>query len=97
MELLLDGQTANTDGTQDTYELSTNLYYSETVVKCFGTFDGCTVTLQASADDTNWVAVGSDTTFTSAGFGVFYLPNKVSIRGSVTSAGASTDVSLGIL
>jgi hypothetical protein len=56
----------------------------------FGTFDGATVTLEVSPDGTEWVSAYA---FTSEEVklieGTFYA-----IRGTVSSAGASTSLSL---
>jgi hypothetical protein len=98
MLLLLEDQTTDTTGTQDVFswKILGNITYG--VVEALGTFDGCTVTLEMSTDmGTSWTEVGGYTTFVSAGKGLFRLPSGVQLRGSVTDAGASTEISLGLL
>ncbi len=99
MKLLLENQLIDTTGTQDTFAFKTQQSYQYGTAVAYGTdFDGCTVTLEFSPDGgTTWITVGTDTTFTSEGGGNFYLPGSVSLRFSVSSAGASTDVNAGIL
>lgn len=99
MLLLLENQTENTDGSQDSYELNQSQFapnYITAVAR--GTWDGATVTLKFSTDDgTTWDSVGVDTVFTSNGGGNVWLSGKALIRFDLTNAGASTDITAGIL
>lgn len=54
------------------------------VFACVGTFGGATVTLEfLGPDGATWVAMGSDTTLTAAGGGIFTSPPG-RIRASVS-------------
>lgn len=53
-----------------------------------GTFGGGTITLQVQTLTGTWVAVGADTTFTSAGIAGFLLPNGSVIRALIATATA---------
>ena len=98
MYLLLDGQSTDTTGDQDSFEFNQPLQYDYIVVRAFGTFDGATVSLEVSDDKgTTWWEAGEFTTFTAPDAGRAYLPNRVLIRGSVSGSGGSTDVSFGVL
>ena len=56
----------------------------------YGTWGGGTVTIQASADLTTWVDLGSDLTFTADGIGNFDLAPGVTIRAELSgSTGAA--------
>jgi hypothetical protein len=57
-----------------------------------GTFDGATVKLQHKIGST-WVDLGSDTTVTADGGGQFITP-QAELRVNVSSAGASTSVTV---
>lgn len=97
MKMLLTSQTTNTTGTQITQNTQNTLLMGEyRTVSAWGTWDGATVTLEFSPDEgTTWIACGADTTFTEDGGGNLYIaPQGILIRGSVSSAGASTDVNL---
>jgi hypothetical protein len=60
----------------------------------WGTWDGATMTLEFSPDDgTTWVACGANTTLTADGAGWALVPNRVQLRATVSSAGASTSLS----
>ncbi|MFA7587659.1 MAG: hypothetical protein WCY11_15935 [Novosphingobium sp.] len=64
--------------------------------RAWGTFDGATVTLQASFDGgTTWIDVGEDATFTAAGMTNFSL-GPCKLRGVVSGAGGTTSVSLAV-
>ena len=59
------------------------------VFSAAGTFGGATVTLQfLGPDGSTWIAVGVDTTITSAGGGVFALPPG-QIRAAVSGGSPS--------
>lgn len=65
-------------------------------VRCTGTFDGATVTLESSSDGgSTWLPVGADATFTEAGQANFSL-GPCKLRGTVSGAGGSTSVTLAI-
>jgi len=87
--LLLDEQTIDTTGTQETADFNGGTG----VAAATGVFDGCTVKLQCFVDG-SWVDLGTNTTFTTNGIGGFQLPAGYTLRGSVSSAGASTSVNL---
>jgi hypothetical protein len=92
MTALLSAVTTDGDGTAVGFSKTFGTAIAE------GTFDGATVTLEARrAGVGEWIAVGSYTTFTAAGFGNFQLANGVELRGSVSSAGATTSVTLTVL
>lgn len=99
MKLLLEDQTTNTTGTQDTLALtSMNPIREYQTAVVYGDFDGATVTLEFSPDGgTTWITAGTETTFTTAGGGNFYINPTISVRFSVTSADAGTSVTAGIL
>ena len=50
-----------------------------------GTFGSGTVTMQYQVDGTNWLTVGTDTTLTASGGGIFDIP-AASIRAALTGA-----------
>lgn len=99
MQLLLEDQTANTTGAQDVLDWNPSMSNGgKGAVYAFGTFDTCTITLEFSPDlGTTWIAVGTDTTFTAAGYANFEIYGIVQLRGSVTSVDTGTEVSLGVL
>ena len=89
---LLAGQTANTTGAQTT----TGWNGGEGTVVCEGTFDGATVTLECKAPESSeWVACGTETTFTEAGVAQISLAGGFLLRGSVSNVG-TTSVTLRI-
>ena len=90
---LLKNQTIDTTGSQDTEKWKGG----KGTVLCEGTFDGATVSLEASYDDGEWVPCGADTSFTEAGLILLELSSGFILRGSVSSAGGSTDVSLTVI
>ena len=95
---LLDGVTTNSSGEAVTFTPDLYNGYGKGCVYAYGTFDTCTITLEFTPDSgTTWVAVGTDTTFTSAGYSNFEINGTTQIRGTVSSVGASTDVSLILL
>lgn len=59
-------------------------------VYCWGNFDGATVSLEASPDGTEWFSVLSFTQKGIKGMGI----KARFLRGSVSSAGAATNVNL---
>ena len=98
MKYLLEDQTTDTTGDQDSFRFSPSFNNGKGAVQATGTFDTCTVKLEFSPDrGDNWYEVTSDTTFTSPGWSNFELQGIVDLRGSTISSGASTSVSLVIL
>lgn len=84
---LLSAQSANTDGSQTT----TGWGGGSGTVICEGTFDGATVTLQCKAPgSTEWVACGTETTFTEAGVAEISLAGGYLLRGAVTDVGTTS-------
>lgn len=58
-----------------------------------GTFNGATMTLQASHDNTNWVAVGSSTTVTAVAC-VNFQTAAPYIRATQSASGGSTSLNV---
>lgn len=69
-------------------------------VQVSGTFDGCTVTIEGSIDGTTFSALkdanGNSIAFTAAGLVVMVLAGVTQLRATVSSAGASTSVTVKI-
>ena len=96
MRALLLNQTANV--TTDALALSSIYNKADSeywTVICSGTFDGATATLQIKGPSGDWVSL-TETTFTAASAIVTPLSPNVSVRAVVSSAGASTDITLEI-
>lgn len=91
METLLTNQTTNASGSA--VELHNGGFK---IVRFYGTFDGATCTAECDFGDGNWVPA-QDTGNTDEG--VIYLQTRVGmrLRATVTSAGASTDVSVDMI
>ena len=89
---LLDAVTSNGDGDAvDLQDVRRNLNGTVSyTVACYGTFNGATIKLQVSPDNSNWIDAYSFTTQE----GVIYDGGFRYIRGSVSSAGASTSITL---
>jgi hypothetical protein len=89
---LLDTITTNTTGSSfDLKDVSRNLTGTVSyTVACFGTFNGATVKLQVSPDNTNWIDAYSFTTQE----GIIYDGGFRYARGVLSSAGASTSLTL---
>jgi len=95
---LLENQTVNTDGSQTTIEGSGGTL----LIQADGTFDGATVTIQGRMHGFTWQDLEDNN-----GEVVSLTENEIvvagwckagfQIRGSLTGAGGSTDVSVGIL
>lgn len=86
---LLTNQTSNGSGSAVAID---NGGYK--IVRFYGTFDTCEITIEIDFGDGNWVAA-QDTAQTAAG--VIYLQcaqGGMRIRATVASVGASTDVSV---
>jgi len=96
---LLKNQTTNTDGSQESFlwNKGSGANTRRQTIICEGTFDGCTITVEGSIDGGEWVSCGSDSEFTSAGIVTIELSNHFSVRGTLTSAGGSTDITLKIV
>lgn len=72
------------------YILQTHIFS----IASFGTFNGCTVALEVSLNNgTNYV-FADDTAFTAEGVKTIQLKPGAYLRGNVTNAGASTNISL---
>ncbi len=99
MILLLEDQTANTTGTQDTLTLdASHIYGKYLTVTAYGTWDTATATLEFSPDGgTTWITAGTETTFTADGGGNFWCNRGVIIRFSLSSVGGSTSISAGVI
>lgn len=81
---LLSARTTNGSGTSiENYSYLQSVY-------CWGTFDGATVTLEGSPDNSEWFTLTSFSVKGVKGIGV----NARYLRGTVSSAGASTSVTL---
>lgn len=99
MKLLLENQTTNTDGSQATQTLNNSLLFGKYLtVFAYGTWDGATATLEFSPDSgVTWITAGNDTTFTEdSGGNIYVTPGGISLRFSITGAGASTDITAGV-
>lgn len=99
MDLLLEDQTTNTTGGQTTTPFTPTLYnQGKGAVIAFGTWDTATATLEFSPDnEATWYTLSTDTTFTADGWSNFEMQGKVSLRASLSSVGAGTTISFGIL
>lgn len=82
-----------TDGNSSTATMTPGL--KDYTLLVTGTFDGATVTLQASQDNSTWAAVGATTTVTAASHVNFYSAVQY-FRAVVSSAGASTSLNVWI-
>ncbi len=81
---LLNARTTNGSGTaHENYSYLQSVY-------CWGTFNGATVTLEGSPDNTEWFSIATFTAKGVKGIGV----NARYLRGTVASAGGSTSVQL---
>jgi hypothetical protein len=87
---LLSAVTANGNGTAVELRNPNNRDYRTYTVYCSGTMDGASVKLQISMDNVNW---GDVTTFTTTTPVLAEFRAKYA-RGVVSSAGASTSVTL---
>ena len=95
MITLLSEQTADTDGSQD-YETFSPLVSGVNSMVLFveGTFDGATAGLEIKhPTGGDWIA-DSDLAFTSAAVKKISLPSGSLVRGYVSSAGASTSLTV---
>ena len=96
MTFLLESQTANTDGSQDTIYLGNTLIYGSYYnLFAYGTWDTATMKLEISPDSgITWLDYGTDATFTANGWAEIRLNPGITIRGSVSSVGENTDLNL---
>ncbi len=61
-----------------------------------GTFDGATVGLEIKPNGgADWITE-SDMEFTEEGIKALLVPHSMQIRGTVASAGGSTDITMGV-
>jgi hypothetical protein len=97
MDLLLDAATGN--GSGDVAGGAALAAYPVKNIWCWGTFDGCTATVEVSPDNSNWFdaldANGDPLAFTSKGVKAVDA-RAAYYRATVSSAGAETSVSCGI-
>lgn len=61
------------------------------MIVAWGTWDGATLTMEVSVDDTTWVAL-EDGAFTVDTAKTMLLPASVQLRATVASAGGSTSL-----
>lgn len=88
---LLNAQTTNATGsTTDLADVARNFSERSYTVVCYGTFNGATVKLQVSPDNSNWIDAYS---FTSQD-GIMYDGGLRYVRGVLSSAGGSTSLTL---
>ena len=65
----------------------------EIALSVHGTWDGATVTIEGSLDDTNYGETGSEGVFTANGTRRVWIPEGVYyLRGTISGAGGSTSV-----
>ena len=88
MKTLLTNQTTNGSGSP--VDAKDGGYR---IVRFYGTFDGCSVTVEADFGDGNFVAA-QDTPKTEAGLIYLQLAQGMRVRATVSNAGASTDISV---
>jgi hypothetical protein len=65
-------------------------------IQVSGTFNGCTVTIEASANNSTFTSVGTSGVLTSAGWVRVELPIKAAVRLTVSGAGGSTSIAWSI-
>lgn len=98
MITLLENQTSNTDGNQITGSYEPKSMMGTVAVIVEGTFDGATASVEcrhpAGGD---WVPIGDEMEFTTAGISLLELPLNMGLRGAVSSAGASTDITMRVV
>jgi len=92
--ILLNNKSANTDGSQETY------FYNSKTPKALmveGTFDGATVGMEVRMKNgSDWTPV-PDSQFTAAGAPVIINGSGFDVRGALSGAGGSTDLTLKIV
>lgn len=93
-QYLLQNQTTNVTGTGKAFFFRDGdpRYVN---VTARGTFNGCTITIEESPDNSNWFSPTGTNTFTAAGAFVIEAP-MMYLRASVTNAGGSTSVTVQI-
>lgn len=85
--ILLANLTANGSSTP-------RLVPRDAIIYCDGTFDGATVTVEYGPSSTGPWYTSDDITFTAKGHKGSTLTGRSYMRATVSSAGASTDVSV---
>ena len=95
---LFSTQTANV--TSRAFSLSSdksdrNSQDGDRVIVPSGVFDGATVTIQISANGSNFTDLSANT-ITSNVAVIVYIPNELTIRAVLTNVGASTSINLDI-
>ena len=93
---LFTAQTADTSGAQNTVELKNLGSQQYVVVWAEGTFDSASVGLEIRPYGTTAWITEADMTFTAEGAKALLVPHKMDVRGTVSSAGASTSINMGV-
>lgn len=93
---LFESQTTDTTGSQDTVELKNLASQQYVVVWASGTFDGATVGLEIKPENSSAWITEPDMEFTTEGARALLVPHKMEVRGTVSGAGASTSVNMGV-
>jgi len=91
---LLENQTEDTDGTQDTITLENTTNVGKWYTICaYGTWDSATITTKISPDGgTTWIEAGEYTTFTANSAGKLLVNPGFIVRADLTDAEANTDL-----
>jgi hypothetical protein len=89
--ILLENRT--TDGSGNSVSVASGGYR---IIRFRGTFDGATVVVDADLGDSNFVPA-DDTGRTTEGLLYLALTQGMSIRATVSNAGASTDITVDFL
>ena len=93
---LFTAQTTDTAGAQNTVELKNLASQQYVTVWVTGTFDSASVGLEIKPYGAPAWITESDMTFTEAGAKALLVPHKMEVRGTVSSAGASTSINMGV-
>jgi hypothetical protein len=93
--ILFKNQTTDTAGSQSVFKYSQRLPGKQNIIMAEGTFDGGTVSLEARRPGRDWVTI-TDSEFTAEGQSMLN-GGSFDIRGALSGAGASTDVTLEIV
>ena len=94
MKKLLTAQSTNLSDASNAIVTEAKLKETPFTVHCFGNFDTCTVTVFMSLNGTSDGVAIDELTFIEPGFQIMLLPAGVTVWANVSSAGASTSVSL---
>lgn len=96
MSNLFENQTTDTSGSQDTVVLKNLATQQYATVWVSGTFDGATVGLEIKPQNSSAWITESDMEFTEAGVNALLVPHKMEVRGTISSAGSSTSIVMGV-